>query len=895
MFYGCYASEWDDAQENGEYHCCYGISDIWVIGCTSSGSVNIPKTLSVPIEFKSKIKDFNGLKIPWGPDPSRPLKYETVPVIGISSSAFANNKTLQSITIPDGVTTIRLDAFDFCTNLRSVVFPANAQFKSVDGIYFGGGYLHIEDGEVDVEAPPTSLRESGKLFAGCEKLEELTLPKQFCKSPIGNIFEGHLWEINGAEMRPASKGNLKKITIPDGVNELPHSFFNGCTNLTSVTLPSTIKNIGNLAFYRCAKLSDVTIPSTVTNIGTSAFSGCAAMKSVFVPDGVKELKDSSFKGCSSLATVSGCKNIVRIGDEAFSQCGKLANVAVSGKVVDVGAKAFSGCSSLARYPLTSVVTNIGNSAFMDCSSLEEITWSQWPRTLKAIPTALFKGCSKLKSVRGMTSSIGNIGASAFEGCENLSSILLPGSVTNMDAKVFQSCTHLTSVQLPSYLKTIPDYTFNGCASLTSVTMPSYPTSIGKAAFFGCNQLTSLRMPVTVQRFGDYAFGCCWKLRSISLPEGTRDVPERLCWDCRELVDLYLPSSITNISSASFYYCLKLQKVTIPGNVQRIKSYAFYECGSLATVAFKDRQNGIAIEENAMPPKAKATVLPIAGKEFLGWLEYPFSGWDVYEDELVEDFLHSPISPVYPAWRTPVGTKPWTQTKKAKLQGVVYQGDMVLGIAQIDVGKPTRKGQVKVGGSIAFIDGRTSRLKATTVDLPANTPIDTGALQVKGEDDALTLTIGDDGFTGKMGEMKLRTTKVGGDWTRSDASVCVEFYSEFPEEVFDELIPCGEPVIPKNGKWSCEKAANISWKKDKATGEFHLAGDDDPRRPNLAALKLNYSPRTGVFKGSFKLYALQNNRLKKYGVKVNGVVVNGQGFGMAILKKPFVLFGDVTVE
>ena len=56
---------------------------------------------------------------------------------------------------------------------------------------------------------------------------------------------------------------------------------------------------------------------------------------------------------------------------------------------------------------------------------------------------------------------------------------------------------------------------------------------------------------------------------------------------------------------------------------------------------------------------------------------------------------------------------------------------------------------------------------------------------------------------------------------------------------------------------------------------------------------SYTPKTGAFKGSFKIHALEDKvtsrektkALKKYTVKVTGVVVNGIGYGKAVLKKP----------
>ena len=96
---------------------------------------------------------------------------------------------------------------------------------------------------------------------------------------------------------------------------------------------------------------------------------------------------------------------------------------------------------------------------------------------------------------------------------------------------------------------------------------------------------------------------------------------------------------------------------------------------------------------------------------------------------------------------------------------------------------------------------------------------------------------------------------------------------------EELLPDGEPVIPKGGKWSFAKAASVKYAKDKATGAFNLV-IDDTKGTNRSAMKLSYAPKTGIFNGSFKIYAIQDGKLKKFTVKVIGVVVDGKGWGSA---------------
>ena len=62
----------------------------------------------------------------------------------------------------------------------------------------------------------------------------------------------------------------------------------------------------------------------------------------------------------------------------------------------------------------------------------------------------------------------------------------------------------------------------------------------------------------------------------------------------------------------------------------------------------------------------------------------------------------------------------------------------------------------------------------------------------------------------------------------------------------------------------------------------ITGATDPAKPNLSAMKLTYTPKTGAFSGSFKAYADLGGKLKTHTVKVKGFVVNGVGRGEARL-------------
>lgn len=83
------------------------------------------------------------------------------------------------------------------------------------------------------------------------------------------------------------------------------------------------------------------------------------------------------------------------------------------------------------------------------------------------------------------------------------------------------------------------------------------------------------------------------------------------------------------------------------------------------------------------------------------------------------------------------------------------------------------------------------------------------------------------------------------------------------------------------KWDAGKVASLKLK-----GGVVL-GTDDPAKPNLTGLKLTFKPKDGTFNGSFSAVSLSETgskpRLVKSKAAVNGVVVDGKGYGTAVIK------------
>ena len=93
------------------------------------------------------------------------------------------------------------------------------------------------------------------------------------------------------------------------------------------------------------------------------------------------------------------------------------------------------------------------------------------------------------------------------------------------------------------------------------------------------------------------------------------------------------------------------------------------------------------------------------------------------------------------------------------------------------------------------------------------------------------------------------------------------------------LPNGVAVAQSGMRWSVAGGA----KAGKIVVKNGVV-DDSGAGANPSALKLTYTAKSGTFKGSFKVYAVANGKLKATTVNVAGVMIGGKGYGAATVKK-----------
>jgi len=178
-----------------------------------------------------------------------------VVIKSIDNLAIANNYSLTSLDIPEGLTKIGTSGIYNAFNVTSITLPSTLTEI---------GTSNFNATKVETIIIPANLKKIGaSSFTNNSNLTTIIVDEgnQYY-SGLGNC----LIEIQTNTVIAGCKNSI----IPDNVLIIGNEAFRGIT-LTTLTIPSNVTTINQLAFYYCTSLESITIPSNVTFIGGSAF------------------------------------------------------------------------------------------------------------------------------------------------------------------------------------------------------------------------------------------------------------------------------------------------------------------------------------------------------------------------------------------------------------------------------------------------------------------------------------------------------------------------------------------------------------------------------------------------------------------------------------------------
>lgn len=285
-------------------------------------------------------------------------------VTKIGSHAFFMCNNLESVSIPEGVTTIEDRAF-WQTSLKNITIPAsvtqigstikevfyqcydlesitvangNEDYQSIDGV------LYTKDGKTLVQYPQNKADSAYKVLDGATTIDVLA--------------------INYTQ-------NLETLDLND-VTEIKTSGVYGNARLAEITLENEMK-LGNQAFSGNTAMKSVVIEQAPTELGTSVFSGCTSLESVSLPNTMTELGKKMFANCPALTSIKFPSSLEKIGEGCFNNAiakkdGLKGELVIPATVTSIGDVAFAW-NDIQRLTIEGTPIFAANSAFAGCSNV----------------------------------------------------------------------------------------------------------------------------------------------------------------------------------------------------------------------------------------------------------------------------------------------------------------------------------------------------------------------------------------------------------------------------------------------------------------------------------------------------------------------------------------------
>ena len=552
----------------------------------------------------------------------------------VGNKAFNSFSAIETVSIPDSVTRVAMDAFTNCASLDFTVYE--------NGKYLGNGtnpYL-VYVSAIDKTAPQYVIHPDAAVLAeaamsNCDNMDSLVLPDGLGYLGYESVF---------------ACDSLTSITLPKDLIAADPLFCSSCYNLASMTIDGS--NTHYMMADNCLINTDTdTLVLSINNaqipqnagikvIGANSFRFGKLSGDIVIPDGVTRIGHHAFASSYDLTGASFPDSLEYIDDYAFISC-SLTGVSLPDSVKYVGEYAFAYLGGASYIDLGEGVETIGDSAFYGEYEIYSPFLSGLPDSLKYIGNSAFRNVT-VPDVLVIADGIEYIGANAFGGC-GADRVIVPDKAIYFGQDVFFGCSlefneyengyylgsdsnpyalyyrvavsgaeyctihsdtkaiagdafyngdgrynsadppRFTSVEIPEGTEIIGGCAFANCPYIETVDLPSSLKIIGRYAFMYCSGIGCVEVPAGVVSIEDGAFRDCTSLSRAVLPDGLTELSAQIFLGCSSLTEAVLPQEVESMGDNAFGRCTSLETIAVPAGVDTLAKSVFYGCTSLQSV------------------------------------------------------------------------------------------------------------------------------------------------------------------------------------------------------------------------------------------------------------------------------------------------------------------------
>lgn len=522
-------------------------------------SVTLPDSLKTIGHYA--FYDCMSLQVPTLPNGLTTIRSQAFGAAIWSLTVAQDSMEKQTIKIPASVEKIDIGAFDVFQARSFEVDPANKYYSALDGALMnlrgdciiatasdGRGVLELPDGALSFDwdlldyldnytGDYLSLQQFDIIFPA--SVTQLPLEDYYTSAdkicfhcPAGSAAEAYAIE-HGIKYDHLTDltFTLQEEKQEDGT-VLTFRVYNDHAMLEHVTTEAAV-----------LKVPDTVSGKPVTAIGTGSYDLLKDPEEMFsfdnnntvteiqLPASVTELNDDSLQSFVSLEKINLPDGLIYMGANALPYGYDLEKIPAQVRTLGAG----FASSSAKTIELPASLISFSKGAFTNFKELESFTVAAGNEAFTAKDGVLFD-------------TTGTVLVSYPLGADPKYTV--PEGVLEIGQGAFYYNDTLQEVKLPASLIYIGQEAFTYCSSLQQIDLPEGLQELGSHAFYNCSGLTTITIPASVSKIDTYCFWACEALADVKLQEGLLEIGDSAFYNTG-LVSIDLPDSVESIGYSTF--------------------------------------------------------------------------------------------------------------------------------------------------------------------------------------------------------------------------------------------------------------------------------------------------------------------------------------------------------